>query len=405
MSKEKTLIIGGGQAACQTATSLKSKKYDGEIKIFCSENYLPYQRPPLSKKFLMGELDKERLFFKPEKFYTENEISINLNSYVQRIDIENKEIFLENNKKENYDNLVIATGTIPRKIDVEKKISDKIFYLRSIDDVLNIREKIKESKKVTIIGGGYIGLEVAAIINNLGLQVTIVEMASRILERVTSETISSFYTKVHRQAGVEILTNTSVEGLSENNNGIEVITSNGGIISDFVIVGIGVLPCDTLAFESGIEVKNGIIVDEFCKTSNDSVFSAGDCTMHPNNFYNKNIRLESVHNAIEQGKTVATSIIGEKTAYNQVPWFWSDQYETKLQIVGLLDNYDDIIVRGDKEKQSFAVFYLKDNAIIASDCINRPAEHMMSRKLISEKVLIDKDRLLDETIPIKEVVN
>ena len=405
MSKEKTLIIGGGQAACQTATSLKSKKYDGEIKIFCSENYLPYQRPPLSKKFLMGELDKERLFFKPEKFYTENEISINLNSYVQRIDIENKEIFLENNKKENYDNLVIATGTIPRKIDINKKISDKVFYLRSIEDVLNIRDKIKESKKVTIIGGGYIGLEVAAIINNLGLQVTIVEMASRILERVTSETISSFYTKLHRQAGVEVLTNTSVEGLSENNNGIEVATSDGGIISDFVIVGIGVLPCDTIASESGIEVENGIIVDEFCKTSNDSVFSAGDCTMHPNIFYNKNIRLESVHNAIEQGKTVAASIIGEKTSYNQVPWFWSDQYETKLQIVGLLDNYDDIVVRGDTEKQSFAVFYLKDNRIIASDCVNRPSEHMMSRKLISEKVLIDEDRLLDETIPIKEIVN
>ncbi|MBP56387.1 MAG: pyridine nucleotide-disulfide oxidoreductase [Rhodobiaceae bacterium] len=405
MSKEKTLIIGGGQAACQTATSLKSKKYDGEIKIFCSENYLPYQRPPLSKKFLLGELDKERLFFKPEKFYTENEISINLNSYVQRIDIENKEIFLENNKKENYDNLVIATGTIPRKIDINKKISDKVFYLRSIEDVLNIRDKIKESKKVTIIGGGYIGLEVAAIINNLGLQVTIVEMASRILERVTSETISSFYTKLHRQAGVEVLTNTSVEGLSENNNGIEVATSDGGIISDFVIVGIGVLPCDTIASESGIEVENGIIVDEFCKTSNDSVFSAGDCTMHPNIFYNKNIRLESVHNAIEQGKTVAASIIGEKTSYNQVPWFWSDQYETKLQIVGLLDNYDDIVVRGDTEKQSFAVFYLKDNRIIASDCVNRPSEHMMSRKLISEKVLIDEDRLLDETIPIKEIVN
>ena len=405
MSKEKTLIIGGGQAACQTATSLKSKKYDGEIKIFCSENYLPYQRPPLSKKFLLGELDKERLFFKPEKFYTENEISINLNSYVQRIDIENKEIFLENNKKENYDNLVIATGTIPRKIDINKKISDKVFYLRSIEDVLNIRDKIKESKKVTIIGGGYIGLEVAAIINNLGLQVTIVEMASRILERVTSETISSFYTKLHRQAGVEVLTNTSVEGLSENNNGIEVVTSDGGIISDFVIVGIGVLPCDTIASESGIEVENGIIVDEFCKTSNDSVFSAGDCTMHPNIFYNKNIRLESVHNAIEQGKTVAASIIGEKTSYNQVPWFWSDQYETKLQIVGLLDNYDDIVVRGDTEKQSFAVFYLKDNRIIASDCVNRPSEHMMSRKLISEKVLIDEDRLLDETIPIKEIVN
>ena len=170
-------------------------------------------------------------------------------------------------------------------------------------------------------------------------------------------------------------------------------------------MGIGVLPCDTLALESGIDVKNGVIVDEFCRTSNGSVFSAGDCTIHPNIFYNKNIRLESVHNAIEQGKTVAASIMGENISYNQVPWFWSDQYETKLQIVGLLDNYDDIVVRGDTKKQSFAVFYTKDNRITASDCVNRPAEHMMSRKLISEKILIDKNRLSDETIPIKEVAN
>mgnify|MGYP001414290614 FL=1 len=387
MSKEKTLIIGGGQAACQTATSLRSKGYNGEIKIYCSENYLPYQRPPLSKKFLLGELEKERLFFKPEKFYNESEISIKLNSYVQGIDAKNKEIFLDDNETENYDNLVIATGTKPRTIDVEKKISDKVFYLRSIDDVIRITDKIKNSNKVAIIGGGYIGLEVAAVINNLGLHVTIVEMASRILERVTSEVISSFYSKIHAQAGVELQTNTSVEGILGNEKGIEVITSNGSIISDFVIVGIGVLPCDTIASDSGIEVNNGIIVDEFCRTSNDSVFSAGDCTMHPNIFYNKNIRLESVHNAIEQGKTVASSIIGEMTSYDQVPWFWSDQYGTKLQIVGLLDNYDDIIVRGDLKKQSFAVFYIKDNRITASDCVNRPAEHMMSRKLISEKII------------------
>ena len=405
MSKEKTLIIGGGQAACQTATSLRSKGYNGEIKIYCSENYLPYQRPPLSKKFLLGELEKERLFFKPEKFYNESEISIKLNSYVQGIDAKNKEIFLDDNETENYDNLVIATGTKPRTIDVEKKISDKVFYLRSIDDVIRITDKIKNSNKVAIIGGGYIGLEVAAVINNLGLHVTIVEMASRILERVTSEVISSFYSKIHAQAGVELQTNTSVEGILGNEKGIEVITSNGSIISDFVIVGIGVLPCDTIASDSGIEVNNGIIVDEFCRTSNDSIFSAGDCTMHPNIFYNKNIRLESVHNAIEQGKTVAASIIGEKSVYDQVPWFWSDQYETKLQIVGLLDNYDDIIVRGDLEKQSFAVFYMKDNRIVASDCVNRPAEHMMSRKFISEKIIVEKDRLSDESIPIREVVH
>ena len=405
MSKEKTLIIGGGQAACQTVTALKSKGYQGKIKIHCSENYLPYQRPPLSKKFLLGELDKERLFFKPGKFYDENDVSICLNSYVQGIDTKNKEIFLENNEIEHYDNLVIATGTKPRTIDVDKKISDKVFYLRSIDDVLRIRDKIKQSKKVTIIGGGYIGLEVAAVINNLGLHVTVIEMASRILERVTSEVISSFYSKIHSHAGVEIQTNTSVKGISGNEKGIEVITSNGSVISDFVIVGIGVLPCDTIADDAGIEVNNGIIVDEFCRTSNDSVFSAGDCTMHPNIFYNKNIRLESVHNAIEQGKTVASSIIGEMTSYDQVPWFWSDQYETKLQIVGLLDNYDDIVVRGDSIKESFAVFYIKNNRIIASDCVNRPAEHMMSRKLISEKIIIKKDRLSDESVPIKEVAN
>ena len=317
----------------------------------------------------------------------------------------NKEIFLANNEIEHYDNLVIATGTKPRTINVDKKISDKVFYLRSIDDVLSIRDKIKQSKKVTIIGGGYIGLEVAAVINNLGLHVTIVEMASRILERVTSEVISSFYSKIHSNAGVEILTNTSVEGISGNEKGIEVITSNGSIISDFVIVGIGVLPCDTIADDAGIEVNNGIIVDEFCRTSNESVFSAGDCTMHPNMFYNKNIRLESVHNAIEQGKTVASSIIGEMTSYDQVPWFWSDQYKTKLQIVGLLDNYDDIVVRGDLKNESFAVFYIKNNTIIASDCVNRPAEHMMSRKLISEKIVIKKDRLSDESVSIKEVAN
>ena len=190
MSKEKTLIIGGGQAACQTAVSLKSKGYEGEIKIFCAENYLPYQRPPLSKKFLLGELDKERLFFKPDKFYDENEISISLKSYVQEIDPKSKEIYLANNKKENYDNLVLATGTKPRKIDLTSNIENRVFYLRSIDDVLNIREKLRVSKKVTIIGGGYIGLEVAAILNKLGLKVTIVEMASRILERVTSDIIS-----------------------------------------------------------------------------------------------------------------------------------------------------------------------------------------------------------------------
>tara|TARA_B100001250_G_scaffold409413_1_gene433716 strand:- start:14622 stop:15839 length:1218 start_codon:yes stop_codon:yes gene_type:complete len=405
MGDQKIIIIGGGQAGCQTATSLRALGFLGEISIYCSENYLPYQRPPLSKKFLLGELDKERLFFKPEKFYRDNNINFFLNSYVAKIEKENKKIFLNNNEEDSYDKLVIATGTKPREIDVDKDSAKNIFYLRSIDDVLEIKGKVQSSKKVAIIGGGYIGLEVAAILKKLGLSVTIIEMAGRILERVTSQIISDFYTKVHNEEGVKILTNTSVESITKKSKDMEILTNNSAISADFVVVGIGVIPCDELASESGLKVQNGILVNEFCETSEKDIYSAGDCTVHPNSYYNKDIRLESVHNAIEQGKTVASSIMNKKTPYNQIPWFWSDQYDLKLQIAGLCIDYDDIIVRGNSDNRSFAVFYMKDNYMIASDCINCPGEHMMSRRIISDKIIVDKDRLSDVLIPIKEVIN
>ena len=405
MGDQKIIIIGGGQAGCQTATSLRALGFLGEISIYCSENYLPYQRPPLSKKFLLGELDKERLFFKPEKFYRDNNINFFLNSYVAKIEKENKKIFLNNNEEDSYDKLVIATGTKPREIDVDKDSAKNIFYLRSIDDVLEIKGEVQSSKKVAIIGGGYIGLEVAAILKKLGLSVIIIEMAGRILERVTSQIISDFYTKVHNEEGVKILTNTSVERITKKSKDMEILTNNGPISADFIVVGIGVIPCDELASESGLKVQNGILVNEFCETSEKDIYSAGDCTVHPNSYYNRDIRLESVHNAIEQGKTVASSIMNKKEPYNQIPWFWSDQYDLKLQIAGLCIDYDDIIVRGNSDSRSFAVFYMKNNYMIASDCINCPGEHMMSRKIISDKIIVDKNRLSDDSIPIKEVIN
>ena len=405
MDDQKIIIIGGGQAGCQTATSLRASGFLGEISIYCSENYLPYQRPPLSKKFLLGELDKERLFFKPEKFYRDNNINFFLNSYVIKIEKENKKIFLNNNEEDSYDKLVIATGTKPREIDVDKDSAKNIFYLRSIDDVLEIKGEVQSSKKVAIIGGGYIGLEVAAILKKLGLSVIIIEMAGRILERVTSQIISDFYTKVHNEEGVKILTNTSVESITKKSKDMEILTNNGPISADFIVVGIGVIPCDELASESGLKVQNGILVNEFCETSEKDIYSAGDCTVHPNSYYNRDIRLESVHNAIEQGKTVASSIMNKKEPYNQIPWFWSDQYDLKLQIAGLCIDYDDIIVRGNSDSRSFAVFYMKNNYMIASDCINCPGEHMMSRKIISDKIIVDKNRLSDDSIPIKEVIN
>ena len=407
MSEKKIVVIGGGQASCQVAASLRQKKFNGDINIISSESYLPYQRPPLSKKYLSGELAAERLYLKPEKFYDEHNINISLASCVEEIDRKNSQLVFfkdKTHKKISYDNLIIATGTQPRLIPLDNPKLGGLHYLRSIADVEMIKSSLKDSKNMVIIGGGYIGLEVAAVSKTLGLDVTVIEMAPRILERVTSPIISSFYHSFHESKGVKIMTNTSVKGVNGKNRVSSVETSSGNIEADLVVVGIGVMPCQSLAEESGISVDNGIIVDEFCKTSDDNIYSAGDCTLHPSDFYGKNIRLESVHNAIEQGKTVASSIVGEKVAYNQIPWFWSDQYDLKLQIAGLNSEYDNYIIRGNIVENKFSVFYFKSGLMIASDCVNSAQEHMMSRRFISEKIKIDFDRLQNKEIPIKEVV-
>ena len=408
MSEKNIVIIGGGQAASQVATSLRQKNFAGDISILSSEEYLPYQRPPLSKKYLSGELDSERLYLKPEKFYEDQNINVMLNSYVEEIDRSNSKLtFSKNNGEEssiNYDNLVISTGTSPRLIPLDNPNLKGVHYLRSIKDVEGIKKSLIGAKSMVIIGGGYIGLEVAAVSKKLGLNVTVVEMANRILERVTSPIISSFYHSYHESNGVEIRTSTSVIGINGDLNVSSVETSSGIIEADIVVVGIGVLPCQDLAERAGIETNNGIVVNEFCISSDSNIFSAGDCTLHPSAFYKRDIRLESVHNAIEQGKTVASSIMGEFIPYNQIPWFWSDQYDLKFQIAGLNTDYDEHIVRGQPESNSFSVFYFKDGNMISSDCVNSAPEHMMSRRFIFNKTEVDLEKLQNKEIPIKEVI-
>ena len=408
MSEKNIVIIGGGQAASQVATSLRQKNFAGDISILSSEEYLPYQRPPLSKKYLSGELDSERLYLKPEKFYEDQNINVMLNSYVEEIDRSNSKLtFSKNNGEEstiNYDNLVISTGTSPRLIPLDNPNLKGVHYLRSIKDVEGIKKSLIGAKSMVIIGGGYIGLEVAAVSKKLGLNVTVVEMANRILERVTSPIISSFYHSYHESNGVEIRTSTSVIGINGDLNVSSVETSSGIIEADIVVVGIGVLPCQDLAERAEIDTNNGIVVNEFCITSDSNIFSAGDCTLHPSAFYKRDIRLESVHNAIEQGKTVASSIMGEFIPYNQIPWFWSDQYDLKFQIAGLNTDYDEYIVRGKPENNSFSVFYFKDGNMISSDCVNSAPDHMMSRRFIFNKTEIDLEKLQNKEIPIKEVI-
>ena len=408
MSEKNIVIIGGGQAASQVAISLRQKNFTGDISILSSEEYHPYQRPPLSKKYLSGELDSERLYLKPKKFYEDQNINVMLNSYVEEIDRSNSKLtFSKNNGEEatiNYDNLVISTGTSPRLIPLDNPNLKGVHYLRSIKDVEEIKKSLIGAKSMVIIGGGYIGLEVAAVSKKLGLNVTVVEMANRILERVTSPIISSFYHSYHESNGVEIRTSTSVIGINGDLNVSSVETSSGIIEADIVVVGIGVLPCQDLAEKAGIETNNGIVVNEFCISSDSNIFSAGDCTLHPSAFYKRDIRLESVHNAIEQGKTVASSIMGEFIPYNQIPWFWSDQYDLKFQIAGLNTDYDEHIVRGQPESNSFSVFYFKDGNMISSDCVNSAPEHMMSRRFIFNKTEVDLEKLQNKEIPIKEVI-
>ena len=408
MSEKNIVIIGGGQAASQVAISLRQKNFTGDISILSSEDYHPYQRPPLSKKYLSGELDSERLYLKPKKFYEDQNINVMLNSYVEEIDRSNSKLtFSKNNGEEatiNYDNLVISTGTSPRLIPLDNPNLKGVHYLRSIKDVEEIKKSLIGAKSMVIIGGGYIGLEVAAVSKKLGLNVTVVEMANRILERVTSPIISSFYHSYHESNGVEIRTSTSVIGINGDLNVSSVETSSGIIEADIVVVGIGVLPCQDLAEKAGIETNNGIVVNEFCISSDSNIFSAGDCTLHPSAFYKRDIRLESVHNAIEQGKTVASSIMGEFIPYNQIPWFWSDQYDLKFQIAGLNTDYDEHIVRGQPENNSFSVFYFKDGNMISSDCVNSAPEHMMSRRFIFNKTKVDLEKLQNKEIPIKEVI-
>ena len=408
MSEKNIVIIGGGQAASQVAISLRQKNFTGDISILSSEEYHPYQRPPLSKKYLSGELESERLYLKPKKFYEDQNINVMLNSYVEEIDRSNSKLtFSKNNGEEstiNYDNLVISTGTSPRLIPLDNPNLKGVHYLRSIKDVEEIKKSLIGAKSMVIIGGGYIGLEVAAVSKKLGLNVTVVEMANRILERVTSPIISSFYHSYHESNGVEIRTSTSVIGINGDLNVSSVETSSGIIEADIVVVGIGVLPCQDLAEKAGIETNNGIVVNEFCISSDSNIFSAGDCTLHPSAFYKRDIRLESVHNAIEQGKTVASSIMGEFIPYNQIPWFWSDQYDLKFQIAGLNTDYDEHIVRGQPANNSFSVFYFKDGNMISSDCVNSAPEHMMSRRFIFNKTEVDLEKLQNKEIPIKEVI-
>ncbi|MDE2421363.1 MAG: NAD(P)/FAD-dependent oxidoreductase [Gammaproteobacteria bacterium] len=401
MNKRTAVIIGTSHAAAQLTISLRQEGWDGDIVMIGDEPFWPYHRPPLSKTFLSGDKSINDLLIRPTALYDKQNIQFR-QGLVTAIDRNQKKLTLLDGSTQHYDKLALCTGARARKIDIPGSQLSGVHYLRNISDVQGIQAHIGTAKNAVIIGGGYIGLETAASLKKQGISVVVLEVADRILQRVTAPELSTFYSRIHTEEGVKIYTGVTIKAIV-GTTCVESVSCGQGMTfpADLVVIGVGVIPNVELAIAADIEVDNGIIVDDYCRTNDPNIVAAGDCTNHFNAHYNRRIRLESVPNASEQAKSAAAMICGIEKAYHSLPWFWSDQYDLRLQIAGLSHGYDHLIIRGNiQEGRSFAAFYLQKGHLIAADCVNRPQEFMLSKRIIEKKLTIDPSLLANELMPV-----
>ncbi len=404
---ENIVIVGAGQAAVQAIDTLRRKGFGGKITLVGDEPWLPYQRPPLSKQYLAGALEPQRLLLRPQRFYEEHSIETRLGRRVAEIARREQRVRLDDGSTLAYDALLLATGCRSRPLEVPGADLEGVHTLRTIADVDRIRLSLSPGTRLVVVGGGYIGLEVAATARERGLSVTVLEMAARILNRVTCTEVSAFYEAEHARHGVSIHCNTNVQALLAQPASRQVravVTGEGREHpADQVIVGVGAIPNVELALAAGLACDNGVVVDEYCRTSDPAIYAAGDCCNHPSPHYGRRLRLESVDNAFEQGTSAALNLLGLVTAHDKVPWFWSDQYDLKLLIVGIAQGYDSVVLRGDPASRAFSACYLRGGELIALDSINTAKDQMAARRLIAARARPDPGRLADPGIPLKEV--
>jgi 3-phenylpropionate/trans-cinnamate dioxygenase ferredoxin reductase subunit len=405
------LVIGAGHAGAELAVQARESGWSGRIVLMGDEAALPYHRPPLSKAYLAGEATLDTLALKSRATYEKAGVELMLGRRLSAVDRGTSSVKFADGEALHYSRLALTTGGRPRPLPAAAhgaERADNFHYLRTLADVDRVRAGFVPGQRLTIIGGGYIGLEVAAVAVKQGLKVVLLEAAERVLARVTAARVSSFYEQVHREAGVDLRTGVQADGFvldAARRLVTGVHCSDGEHVStDLVVAGIGLLPNTELAAAAGLEVDDGIVVDMHSRTSDPAIFAAGDCTRFMSPLYGRSIRLESVPNALEQARCAAATLCGKERRNDSVPWFWSDQYDLKLKMVGLSQGHDRFVLRGSVDQRSFSAFYLKGMRVLAVDTVNRVPEFMLAKRLVAEKLPVDPERLADDSVPLKNQI-
>jgi 3-phenylpropionate/trans-cinnamate dioxygenase ferredoxin reductase subunit len=403
-SRQTHVIVGASLAGAKAAETLREEGFDGRVVLVGSEDERPYERPPLSKDYLRGEVGREKVYVHDERFYAEHDIELRLGRTAVSLDTSISELELDDGERLRYDRLLLTTGAEPRRLSIPGAELDGVLYLRSVQDSDTLRERLDRGGAVVVVGAGWIGAEVAASARQRGLEVTVLDPASVPLERVMGTEVGAIYRDIHTDQGVQMLMGTGVEAFDGGGAVERVRTSDGRELEcDFAVVGVGVEPRTGLAAQAGIVVDNGVLVDEHLQTSAPGVFAAGDAANIHHPFYGERIRVEHWANALNQGPAAARNMLGQHTAYVRLPYFFSDQYDVGMEYSGFARGWDRVVFRGDPATREFVAFWLDDDRVVAGMNVNVWDVTDPIKRLISERVTVDDRALSDPDIPLEEL--
>jgi 3-phenylpropionate/trans-cinnamate dioxygenase ferredoxin reductase subunit len=400
------VIVGGSYAALSTASGARHAGYAEPIVMLSEEESLPYHRPPLSKGFLLGKVAATDLDLQVEDYYKEQKIDFRLKTRVVAIDRKARRVQLQDGSAIPYDYLALATGARPRMLPAPGAELEGVLYLRSLHDAIRLKAEMESAANAVVIGAGYIGLEVASALATAGKNVTLVEIADRALIRTAAPALSAFVAQRHAKAGVKLLFKTAIERIEGDRGRVKTVKCTDGTIlpADIVVVGMGVVPNVELAEQTGLTCGNGIAVDSLCRTNDPTIVAAGDCAVFDSSWAGMRLRLESVQNAYDQAEVAGAAIAGKPVPYDPVPWFWSDQYEMKIQTVGIATGHDVQFVRGDPEGGKFSIYYFKNGRLVAIDSISKPGDHVLGRKLLAKNVSPTPEQIVDVAFDMKSLL-